>query len=169
MRHWLAIAAFAAAAPALADGPRPALPENYGEWTNFYSNDRWQVEGQFIRCYANETAVESARGGGDIAYGSTLVAELWTVLKDGEDVAYSLLDARVVDAHAATVVMERIEGADAQYDDGLDVGDWAFSVYNADGSPRGDGDVTACRECHEPLSERQYLFTYEHLAKRIVE
>jgi len=170
MRPMLLAALCGLAAPALAEPPSLAVPADYRGWTNFYSNDRVGAnEGQFIRCYADDVAVESAAGGGEIAYGATLVAELWTVLKKGEDVAYSLLDARVVDAHAATVVMQRVQGADAAYDDGLEVGDWAFAVFNPDGSPKGDGDVTACRACHEPHADRQYLFTYEHLAKRIVD
>lgn len=169
MRSLTTVALWLIAAPALAEGPSPALPADYRDWTNYYNNDRWKVEGQHIRCYANDLAIAGAQAGGPLPEGAVVIGELWTVLKEGDSVPLSLLDARIVDAHAATLVMERVDGADAAYGDGIESGDWAYSVYNADGTPRGDGDVTACRECHAPQGERQYLFTYEHLAKRIVE
>lgn len=51
----------------------------------------------------------------------------------------------------------------------MTVGVWAFAVYNADGTPKGDGDVSACRSRHEPLGAQEYLWSYEHLAQRLVE
>lgn len=166
----LTIAA-AVAANAADTAPRPTLPADYAtSYTNYYSNDRSGVETQAIRSFANDVAITSARETGEVAYGGRLIGELWSVLmdSDGEPII-GTLGAKIPNEHIATIVMERIEGADAAYDDGMAVGDWAFAFYNPDGTAKGDGDFSSCRSCHQPLADQSYLFTYEYLAKKAVE
>jgi hypothetical protein len=69
---------------------------------------------------------------------------------------------------SALVVMTRIAGNDGRYPDELKVGDWEFEVF----SPAGENlakDTTACRECHHPLTETEFMWSYEHLARKAVE
>ena len=59
--------------------------------------------------------------------------------------------------------MERREGWDAKYPDELKVGDWEFEVFSPTGENKG-ADTTACRECHHPLTDTEFTFSYEHIA-----
>jgi hemoglobin len=60
--------------------------------------------------------------------------------------------------------MERGQGFDEGYAEELKVGDWEFAVYSAAGE-KLDKDVTSCRECHHPLQDKEYVWSYEHLAR----
>ena len=58
----------------------------------------------------------------------------------------------------------RAEFADA-YPDELKVGGWEFEVF----SPSGENlakDTTACRECHHPLTDTEFMWSIEHLTQK---
>ena len=65
-------------------------------------------------------------------------------------------------------VMTRIAGNDDRYPDELKVGDWEFEVFNLSGENQYK-DTTACRECLHPLTETEYMWSYEHLALKVAE
>jgi hypothetical protein len=141
-------------------------PANYKtEFANVFNGDRTANDKQVIRIFANETAVAGARADGKLPYGSVVVGELYSVKlnADGKPVT-SALGRRIIDKPAAIVVMQRGQRFDAEYADELKVGDWEFAVF----SPAGDRlnkDVTACRQCHHPLADKEFLFSYEHLVR----
>jgi hypothetical protein len=143
-----------------------AWPANYKtEFTNTFNGDRTANEKQVIRIFANETAVAGARADGRLPHGSVVVGELYSVKIDADGKPInSALGRRIIDKLSAVVVMERGAGFDAEYADELKVGDWEFAVFSPSGE-RLDKDVTACRQCHHPLADREYLFSYEHLVR----
>ena len=161
----LGLGLFATAAVA---GPENVnLPADYKTtFTSYYEGDRVGNDKQVIRLYANETAAKGAQKDGKLPYGSVIVGEIYSVKVDGEgNTVESMLGRRIIDKLSAVVVMERGQGFDKGYSDELKVGDWEFAVYSAAGK-KLDKDVTACRECHHPLQDSEFIWSYEHLALR---
>lgn len=154
-------------ATAAAAGPENVgLPGDYRTaFTNYYQGDRLGNEKQSIRIFANDTALKGARKDGKLPYGSVLVAEVYAVKLDGEgNPVESALGRRVIDKLSAVVVMERGEGFDKDYPEELKVGDWEFAVFSPAGE-KLDKDVTSCRECHHPLTDKEFTWSYEHLTR----
>lgn len=117
-----------------------------------------------IALFANAAARDGARADGKLPYGSVIVGEIYAAEKDADgNVIESQLGRRVPAELKAIVMMERQEGWDGQYPDELKVGDWEFDVFSPDGKNLGK-DTTACRECHHPLTETEFTFSYQHLA-----
>lgn len=167
-RYTAAVAAFSvatAAAVATAQEDRILdFPDDYlASFTRYYSGDRLFEAEQTITLYANDTAREGALADGRLPNGSVLVAEIFAARKDADGkVIESALERRLPGALKAIAVMERREGWDAQYPDDLKVGDWEFELFSAGGENLGK-DMTACRECHHPLEDSDFLFSLEHL------
>lgn len=145
------------------------FPANYkSEFTNYFTGDR-QNGTQIISIYANDIALNGARADGKMPYGSVLLAELTPAATDtdGEPMESSLGHLISSGEVKAIVLMQRIEGNDARYADDLKVGDWEFEVF----SPSGENlakDTTACRECHHPYADQEFMFSIEHLAQKVL-
>ncbi|MGD1924899.1 MAG: cytochrome P460 family protein [Paracoccaceae bacterium] len=153
------------ASPVQSDEDRQlAFPKDYRDsFTQYYSGDRLYVEEQTIRLFANDIAKTGAQSDGKLPNGSLLVAELYAAQKDANgDIIESTLGRRLPGDLKAIVLMERGAGWDAQYADDLKVGDWEFEVFNAAGENLNK-DTTACRQCHHPLGDSEYMFSLEHL------
>ena len=145
------------------------FPANYKtEFTEYFSGDR-QNGKQHISFYANDIALQGAQADGKLPYGSVLIGEIIpAVMVDGEPVE-SQLGRLIHTGEVKTIVlMQRIEGNDDRYSDELKVGDWEFEVFSPAGENLGK-DTTACRECHHPLTDTEYLWSYEHLTQAAVE
>ncbi len=153
-------------AAALAGPENVAWPGDYrSTFSQFYEGDRTANGTQVIRVFANQTALEGVRRDGKPPHGSVLVGELYSAKLDAAGAAVvSALGRRVIDKPAAVVVMQRGAGFDAEYPDALKVGDWEFAVFKPGGA-RVDKDVTGCRQCHHPIADKEFLFTYEHLPR----
>ncbi|WP_164880932.1 cytochrome P460 family protein [Aestuariirhabdus litorea] len=159
-----------AAALSLLIGNAQAGPENVkspgdyrANFTHYYSGDRTANNTQIIRVYANDIALEGAKKEGKLPYGSVLVGELYSAKLDASGQPLkSSLGRRIANTLEVLVVMERGAGFDADYPEALKVGDWEFAVFSPDGQ-RLDKDITACRACHNPLSDQEFLFSYDHL------
>lgn len=140
------------------------LPKDYRQTMSLYfTGDRYLAEEQTIRLYANDVALAGAKAGGALPDGSVLVAEIYAAMKsDDGEVIESGLGRRLPGAFKAIALMERKAGWDEQYPDELKVGDWEFEVFSAAGKNLGK-DTTACRECHHPLADTDFLWSLEHL------
>jgi hypothetical protein len=152
-------------APPLQAGPeRVGDPGDYRQhFTQYFSGNRTANAKQVIRIFANATAIEGKQRDGKLPYGSVIVGELYSVQTDAGGVAInSHLGQRIPDQLSAIVVMERGKGFDAGYPEALTTGDWEFAVFSPAGE-RLDKDVTACRGCHHPLENQEFLFSYQHL------
>ena len=165
-RHLLILTIFFSLVATLAQaGPENVQwPGDYkSNFTHYFSGDRTANDKQIIRIYANETAIEGMQTDGKLPFGSVIVGELYSVQVDEKEQAViSDLGRRIAKNLAAIVVMQRGDGFDAGYPDHLTTGDWEFAVFNPAGK-RMDKDITGCRACHHPLTDKEFLFSYQHL------
>ncbi len=141
-----------------------ALPSDYKSSGPYLVADRMGQEDQVIVLYANATAREGAKINGELPNDSILVGEIYKAkLDESGEVLESQLGRRIPGEMSAIVMMQRRKGWDDQYPDELKVGDWEFEVF----SPEGENlakDTTACRECHHPLTETNYTWSFDHIA-----
>ena len=140
------------------------LPSDYkGTFDNYMVSDRLGQEDQVISLFANDIARTGARTDGKLPYGSVLIGEIYEAKADADGaIVESQLGRRVPAKLKAIVMMERQEGWDNQYADDLKVGDWEFEVFSPEGKNLGK-DTTACRECHHPLTDTEFTFSYAHI------
>lgn len=141
------------------------LPRDYKTtFDNYLISDRLGQEDQVISLFANDVARQGARTNGVLPDGSVIVGEIYAAKTDADgNVIESQLGRRIPAELKTIVVMERRTGWDDQYPDELKVGNWEFEAF----SPSGENlakDTTACRECHHPLTDTEFTWTFEHLA-----
>lgn len=141
------------------------LPANYREtFDNYLISDRVGQEDEVISLFANSIAREGARADGELPFGSVIVGQIYTAKTDADgNVLESQLGRRIPDKLKAIVMMERQEGWDQQYPEELKVGNWEFEVFSPSGANL-DKDTTACRECHQPLGDTEFTWTFDHIA-----
>ncbi len=165
MRVWAStLASGMIAGTALAGDVTLDLPADYRTtFDNYLISDRLGQDDQVMSMFANGIARDGARTDGRLPYGSVLIGEVYGAKKDADGaVVTSEIGRRVPAELKVIVMMERREGWDAQYDDALKVGDWEFEVFGPDGKNLGK-DTTACRECHHPLTDTEFTFSYAHI------
>jgi len=156
-----------AGAAAMAGPERIEFPKGYE--TNFsnYMNAERQNKKQLARFYANDIAIEGAKKGGELPDGSILIMEVYKVKtnKDGEPIRSKNLDRLIRGELAAIMVKQKGAGWGKDYKgDKMNVGDWEFAGFKADGS-RLDKNFADCRSCHSELKDSNFVFSQEHLAK----
>ena len=153
---------------AMAIEDRPLeLPADYRTaFDNYMISDRLGQEDQVISLYAAPETRAAIRDNGSIPEGAVIVGELYGVKTDGDGaVVESMLGRRIPTDLKAIVVMERRDAWAEQYSDELKLDGWEFEVF----SPAGENlnkDTTACRECHAPHGDTDYLFSRDHIAAR---
>ncbi|MFN3262332.1 MAG: cytochrome P460 family protein [Pikeienuella sp.] len=157
-------AALALGAAALEDRSL-AFPADYRtSFSNYLISDRLGQEDQIMNFWANDIARTAAQAGEPLPDGSVLVAEIYKARKDESgEVIESQLGRRIPGELSVILVMERKSGWEDQYPDDLKVGGWEFEAF----SPAGENlnrDTTACRECHQPLADTEYTWSYPHMA-----
>ena len=104
-----------------------------------------------------DTAKEKPMQGKIIAVGSGSKDEQGKVLT-------SALGRRVKDKLLLVAVMEKQPGfGDGQTPNfNLHTGDWDFATYKPNGE-LAKKNLDACRACHAPLTQSDFLFSIEHL------
>jgi len=143
-----------------------SFPENYREtYTNYLSLDRVQNPDQVIRLFANDIAIQGPDKDGKLPFGSIVVAEIFKAKLDSEgEIITSSLGRRIRDSLMLIAVMQREQGWGEQYPQALRNGNWEYAAFNPDSST-ADNDINACLACHAPLSNTNFLFSYDHLNK----
>lgn len=156
----LCLSSMAIAGPELVDFPE-GYQDNFKHYTTVNrDDDRKQV----VKLFANDVALDSAKVGTPLAYGSVLVMEVYKAELDADEVPVVGDDGFFIPNElAAVVVMESQDGFGVDYADDLRNGTWEYAIYKGDGS-RIERETTACFECHKPLHDTDYVFSFEALA-----
>jgi Cytochrome P460 len=63
------------------------------------------------------------------------------------------------------VVMEKRTGWGIEYPDDLRNGEWEYARFLPDGSRDPKADIKGCFQCHKPLSDQDFVFTWPQLIK----
>jgi hypothetical protein len=156
-----------AIALSLLSGSAVAAPQDVhwpGDWrqqlVKYWQGDRAAPnDTQVGVAYANRIALESAKPGAPLAYGSMLVFEVWKAKlnADGKPV----LDAegkRIPETLAFVAVMEKQPGFGAGWPEELRNGEWEYAAFTPDGTFI-ERDYTPCLQCHKPLDAQDYVFS----------
>lgn len=149
----VAVALSVAAVPALAEAPPVPYPEGYRNWHHVKSmvieegHALYDSFGGIHHIYANEKALAGYRAG-EFADGAVIVFDL--LAAEHADDAISEGERKVAG------VMHKDA---AKY---AGTGGWGFEGF-AEGDASqpvvGDNAVSACFGCHQPLAERDYVFS----------
>ena len=159
-----ALVAVAVASPVFAEEVRITFPADYrASMENYLSLDRVQNDDQVIRLFAPKSSREAVKAGGEVPYGTVIVAEVYKAKKDAEgNVMESKLGRRIRGKMAAIAVMEKRKGWGDKYSEDLRTGDWDFAIFSPAGERLVKKDLNQCRACHAPLGETQHLYSLEH-------
>ncbi|ABA59149.1 conserved hypothetical protein [Nitrosococcus oceani ATCC 19707] len=139
------------------------FPEGYEQSFTRYATMNRANQKQVAKLYANETAISSHKEGQTANSGSVLVMEIYKPKTNAE--GKPILGSNGVfeiDSLAAVAVMEKKDNWEENYSQEHRAGNWGFAVYNPDGTPKSND--LACAQCHTPLKDQDYLFTYQKLA-----
>ncbi len=135
------------------------FPTGYdAAYTNYATMNRNGME-LVAKMYANDIAISSYMKGSTAASGSVIVMEVYKPKKDANDKPVMGSDGvYVIDKLAAVAVMERRDTWEDTYPPDHRLDNWGFAIYNPDGTPKSND--LACVECHSPLKQEDYLFSY---------
>ena len=149
---------------AYAEDQRVAFPTDYkSNFVEYLSLDRTMNPDQFIRLFANQTAMAARDAKGNLPEGSVLVAEVYSVRKDAAgNVISSALNRRIPDQLKLVAVMEKRAAYGTSPASPILTGDWDFGAYKPNGESASK-DLNACRACHLPLTKSDFVFSTEHL------
>jgi hypothetical protein len=141
-----------------------AYPEGYKDtFTQYATVNRDDDRKQVVHIFANDVALGSAKDGAPLDHGSVLTMEVYKAELDESEKPVMGDDGYFVAGDlAAVVVMESQDGFGADYADDLRNGTWEYALFKGDGS-RIDKETTACFECHKPLHDTDYVFSFDQL------
>jgi hypothetical protein len=106
---------------------------------------------------------ESAKAGAPLASGSVIAMEVYKAELDTEEEPVVGEDGFFVPGElAAIAVMESRDGWGEDYPEAWRNGSWEYAAFTGDGAPV-DRDYQPCFECHKPLHEADYLFSFDAL------
>jgi hypothetical protein len=169
MRYALSGAAAACllGSAALAGPDKVSFPEGYQDkFTHYSTVNRADERRQVVKIFANDTALASAKDGAPLDSGSILVMEVYKAKLDadenpvvGGDGFFEAGDM------AAIAVMESREGWGEEYPAEIRNGTWEYALFDAKEHTLMDRDHQACFECHKPLHESDYVFSFDALTK----
>lgn len=141
-----------------------AFPDGYQSSFKHYATvNRDDERKQVVKIFANDVALGSVEADTPLAFGSVLTMEVYKAELDESENPVMGDDGFFVQGElAAVVVMETEDGFGADYADDLRNGTWEYALFKGDGS-RIDKETTACFECHKPLHDTDYVFSFEQL------
>ena len=154
------------AKPGLKDGDL-AVPVNYREWPVFLA-DIDRVDAKQIRDIYISHAGSMTKAGEAFPDGTISVMELWNPQMTTSGDLKMDADGKLVKADLKAIyLMAKSTGAGEMVPENLRNGDWVYSAYQADGVTSNGPDATACRACHTPVADKDWVHRYdEYFAHR---
>lgn len=138
-----------ACSTASADSPGLQLPNDLSGYRHIHSlmiNDRESPLFGFHHFYINETGWETFKNQGPFPYpeGTVFLGAVYQVEQDGE--LYN------EGSGAVYTMMKKDPAAE-------ETGGWQFATFTPDGKPVEQDVKTVCFSCHEPLKDRDHVFS----------
>lgn len=149
----------------LNDGEIP-LPADYKSWPKFLHAVQRPDAKQVRDIYINPVGYR-ARAGESFAHGTLLVMENYAAQTNPDGSLKTGPDGKLVKGNLLRIFVQGKGpgwGQSALPD--LRNGDWAYTAYGPDGKPVAD-PTAACRACHLPLTQKDFVHRYdEYFASR---
>lgn len=157
--------AIVAGTTAMAGPDNVIFPEGYQDsFIQYATVNRADERKQVVKIFANDTALASAVDGPPLASGSVIVMEVYKAKLDADETPVEGEDGFFVpDALAAIAVMETHDGWGEDYADEIRNGTWEFALFKGDDHSLIERDYQPCFECHKPLHEADYMFSFDDL------
>jgi hemoglobin len=141
-----------------------SLPAGYQQWPSFMASIE-KLKGKQIRnIYINKKGKET-KNGEAFPNGTQFVMELFKAQQDANG---NLIknNGKLVKGNLSKIfVMKKGTNWGKNIPKELNNGDWIYSAFNADGS-KADVNYQACRGCHLPKSDKDYIFHYDQFFDR---
>ena len=139
-----------------------AVPSDYRSWPVFLTDVQRPDAKQIRDIYINPTG--SRTGAGEMFPNGTIsVMELYKARENPDGTLAKGADGRLVKGDLLKVfVMGKGAGwGDTVAKPELKNGDWVYGAYKADAkTPSGD-DIAACRTCHLPIANKDFVHRYD--------
>lgn len=145
----------------LAGGERIEFPTDYRTaYTMYWEGARANGE-QYAIAYANDNVLAAMADGEPLGDGAQIVMEIYALGADDDG-------NPAAGDFAAIGVMQNKAGWGEAYDEELRNGDWDFGLFTPAGEIR-NADATSCLQCHKPLEDISFVFTFDQLAAKVAE
>jgi len=164
----LAAAAACLIGSAAVAGPESvAFPEGYEDkFTHYSTVNRADERKQVVKMFANDVALASVKDGAPLDSGAVVVMEVYKARLDADENPVVGSDGFFEPGEmAAVTVMETREGWGADYPEAWRNGEWEFAAFKPDDHTLVERDYQPCFECHKPLHESDFLFSFDALSK----
>lgn len=151
--------------PVLKDGEL-ALPADYKTWPKFLSAVQRPDAKQVREIYMNPVAAKATAAGG-FAHGSMFVMENYAAKAKPDGTLETGPDGKLVKGELLRAfVMGKNKGWGEDVPEALRNGNWVYASYLGNGQ-KGPEPGAACRGCHTPLKDKDFVFRYdEHFAQK---
>ena len=148
----------------LAGGDKVKFPDNYAKGVLYTTVDRADIK-QYRELYATPAAVEALKKGQPIPSGTVLTLVQYKAKLDAQGNPVKDANGRFVkDTIAGYAVMEKRAGWGTEYPDNVRNGEWEYQAFTADKKVNEKANLTACFNCHEPLTPaKDYVFSFDKL------
>lgn len=158
------LATAAGMAPASAGPEKVKFPADYRNTFVVYNEierpDRKPAQIRFM--YVNRAAADAARANAPTPHGAILIMEDRLAQLDAASNPVRGPDGRMIATAQATnvFVMEKQPGWGAEYATSKRNGEWEYSSFPPDGTPRAGLNTDGCFACHQARAGRDYTFTF---------
>ena len=164
----LAAAAATVIGSAASAGPESVqFPNGYQDrFTQYSTVNRADDRKQVVKMFANDVALASAKDGAPLDSGAVVVMEIYKARLDADENPVVGSDGFFEpDEMAAITVMESRAGWGEGYPEQIRNGTWEYALFDAKQHTLVERDYQPCFECHKPLQESDYLFSFDALSK----
>lgn len=140
------------------------FPTDYRETFKLYSKVNQAEQKRVRHNFANSTTLQRPDSQGPLPDGAFVLTEIYAAKLDdkgnpmmGDDGFF------VADKLLALAAMEKRQGWGDDIPAELRNGDWNYALFTPEKTPKKGANQAACLACHKPLSDADYLFSYEAL------
>jgi hypothetical protein len=156
----------ALATPTTAGPEKVAFPD-YKKHVHYATIDR--PDNKTVRdLYATPEAARAATPGQPLPDGTVLTMEVYKAKVDDKSEPVKDGSGRLLRTPelVGVFVMEKRRGWGAEYTEALRNSEWEYARFTADGRPAPKFDPRPCFECHKPMSQQDFVFSFPKLRSR---
>jgi len=162
--HLVLLSASLACGSAVAGPDKIKFPSDYLKGVLYQTLDRPDNK-QYRELYVSPaSAIDAAKKGEPLPSGTVLTLVQYAAKLDAQGNPEKDANGRFIKTNiVAYTVMEKRAGWGAEYPDNVRNGEWEYQAFKADKTPNTAANLTACFNCHKPLTAADYVYSYDRL------